>query len=131
MYCAQQTGHDCADQRHQGWQCLPRLLLRGPRPAAAQRSAATAAAVTASLSRFNYLTLKADRPRRAAGGALRLVRRVRSGRTRRQRAAVRSTRIPPDSTAPQRHIALGAHATLKFRNRRLSRGQLAMAACTT
>jgi hypothetical protein len=87
---------------------------------------AVTAAVTASISRFNYLTLKADCPRQAAGGALRLVRRVRSGRTRRQRAAVRSPRIPPDSTAPQRHIALGAHATLKFRNRQLSRSQLAI-----
>lgn len=80
----------------------------------------------ASLSRFNYLTLKADRPRRAAGGALRLVGRVRSGRTRRQRAAVRLPRNTPDSAAPQRHIAHRAHATLKFRNRRLSRVQLAM-----
>lgn len=90
------------------------------------RAAAAAAAVSASLSRFNYLTVKADRPRRAAGGALRLVRRVRSGRTRRQRAAVRLPRSAPDSAAPQRHIAHRAHATLKFRNRRLSRVQLAM-----
>lgn len=95
------------------------------------RAAATVAAArrwlrSASLSRFNYLTLKADRPRRAAGGALRLVRRVRSGRTRRQRAAVRLPRNAPDSAAPQRHIAHRAHATLKFRNRRLSRVQLAM-----
>ena len=90
------------------------------------RAAAAAAAVSASLSRFNYLTVKADRPRRAAGGALRLVGRVRSGRTRRQRAAVRLPRSAPDSAAPQRHIAHRAHATLKFRNRRLSRVQLAM-----
>lgn len=81
---------------------------------------------SASLSRFNYLTVKADRPRRAAGGALRLVQRVRSGRTRRQRAAVRLPRTAPDSAAPQRHIAHRPHATLKFRNRRLSRVQLAM-----
>lgn len=92
----------------------------------ARAAAVAAAAVSVSLSRFNYLTVKADRPRRAAGGALRLVRRVRSGRTRRQRAAVRLPRNAPDSTAPQRHIAHRAHATLKFRNRRLSRVQLAM-----
>lgn len=115
--CARQTGLDCAEQRHQGWQRLPRPLLRGPR-------ADDGGDGPPALSRFNYLTVKADRPRRAAGGALRLVRRVRSGRTRRQRAAGRLPRNAPDSAAPQRHIA--HHATLKFRNRRLSRVQLAM-----
>lgn len=118
-------------QRHQGWQHLAlrlsRPLLRGPRWRRLRRHPAGApAAFSASFSRFNYLTVKANRPRRAAGGDLRLVRRVRSGRTRRQRAAIRLPRNAPDSEAPQRHIAYGAHATLKFRNRRLSRTQLAI-----
>lgn len=89
-------------------------------------AAAAAAAVAASLSRFNYLTLKADRPRRAAGGALRLVERVWSGRTCRQRAAVRPLAAAYQTSWHRSDTSYTQHATLKFRNRRLSRVQLAI-----
>lgn len=90
------------------------------------RAMAATAAVAASLSRFNYLTLKADRPRRAAGGALRLVERVWSGRTRRQRAAVRPLAAAHQTSRHRSDTSYTQHATLKFRNRQLSRVQLAI-----
>ncbi|GBP02922.1 hypothetical protein EVAR_73720_1 [Eumeta japonica] len=87
------------------------------------------------LVQFNYSVVKADRSRRPMVGEQRATGGARSaatGRTgapragsaRRQRAAVAGP-AAPDAVAPHRHIAAEPHATFKFRNRRLSRVQLA------
>lgn len=112
-----ETGFNCADERRGGWRPLPRPLLRGP------------GGVDGGSGGSHGLIIRLWRPiarggRRAAGGAATTgptgAARKREQTARRRTASLLTRLHGTEATHTNR-----LHATLKFRNRRLSRVQLA------
>lgn len=125
---ALRTGFKRPEQRHRGW--------LGFRDGVLGASVEAAALAPASPSRFNYVSVKADRPRRPTGverwerrGGRRAAGDGRCAATGWTGAKERADSAPPPRQTPRHRsdTLRRTHATHKFRNRWLSRVQLVAA----